>query len=165
MQVSCERMRCVLATKGSTMTALSSVSITWDDQDRPLITVEYKQPDGDGKAEVTPDEWLAALADRLADKSATYLRTLIELNEEQEHVSLQQLAERLGVEKKEADGWNRNLGRSIKAVVRDYGFLRPDQEDGTAQLFEIPWRKEEETWTYAVPRRYRQALLTALQDS
>lgn len=144
------------------MTELSTISISWDEEDRPLITVQYRHPDSDGKAEVTPDEWLAALADRLPDKSAAYLRALIELNEEQEHVSLEQLAKQLGVEKKEADGWNRNLGRSIKAVVRDYNFLRPDEEDGTAQLFELQWRKDEEVWAYAVPKRFRRALLTAL---
>jgi hypothetical protein len=147
------------------MTELSTISITWDEQDRPLITVEYAQDGADGKADVTPEEWLKALADRLTDKSATYLRALIEFNEDAEHVSLQQLADRLGVDRKEVDGWNRNLGRSIKAVVRDHGFLRPDEEDGTAQLFEIPWRKEEEIWTYAVPRRFREALLVALQDA
>jgi hypothetical protein len=144
------------------MTELSTISITWDDEDRPLITVQYRQPDEDEKLEVAPEEWLAALAERLPDKSATYLRALIELNEEQEHVSLEQLAQRLGVEKKEADGWNRNLGRSIKAIVREYNFLRPDQEDGTAQLFDLQWRKDEEVWAYAVPKRFRQALLAAL---
>lgn len=144
------------------MTELSTISITWDEEDRPLITVQYRQPDDDGKAEITSDEWLAALAGRLPDKSATYLRTLIELNEEQEHVSLEQLAEQLSVEKKEADGWNRNLGRSIKAVVRDCNFLRPDEEDGTAQLFDLQWRKDEEVWAYAVPKRFRRALLAAL---
>jgi hypothetical protein len=144
------------------MTELSTISISWDEEDRPLITVQYRHPDSDGTAEVTPDEWLAALAARLPDKSATYLRALIELNEEQEHVSLEQLAQQLGVEKKEADGWNRNLGRSIKAVVRDHNFLRPDEEDGTAQLFELQWRKDEEVWAYAVPKRFRRALLTAL---
>jgi hypothetical protein len=147
------------------MTELSTISITWDEQDRPLITVRYAEADGDGKIDFTPEEWLESLAGRLTDKSAKYLRTLIELNEDQEHVSLQQLADQLGVERKEADGWNRNLGRSIKAVVRDHGFLRPDEEDGTAQLFEIQWRKEEEIWTYAVPRRFRETLLTALQDN
>jgi hypothetical protein len=147
------------------MTELSTISITWDEQDRPLITVQYAHDGGAGKADVTPEEWLKALADRLTDKSATYLRSLIEFNEDEEHVSLQQLADRLGVDRKEVDGWNRNLGRSIKAVVRDHGFLRPDEEDGTAQLFEIPWRKEEEVWTYAVPRRFRETLLAALQGN
>jgi len=145
------------------MAGLSSVSITWDDEDRPVITVQYKEP-GDGDSDASPDEWLAALAERLTDKSATYLRALLDVNASQGHVSLADLATHLRVDKKEVDGWNRNLGRSIKAVVREFGFLRPDEEDGTAQLFEIEWDTTNELWVYAVPEKYRATLIKALDE-
>src|SRR3954447_11040076 len=117
------------------MASLNTVSITWDEQDRPVITVSYGEGDG-GAPSVSADDWLEALAERLTDKSAKYLRALIDVNATTGHVSLADLAVHLGVDKKDVDGWNRNLGRSIKAVVRDHGFLRPQQEDGTAQLFD-----------------------------
>lgn len=143
------------------MATLSNISITWDEQDRPVIVVKYVDPDG-AVPEVQPEDWLAALAERLTDKSATYLGKLLELNDSREHVSLADLASSLGVEKKEADGWNRNLGRSIKAVVREFGFLRTEQEDGTAQLFDPQWDDPNNQWLYAVPNRFRPALVEAL---
>jgi hypothetical protein len=143
------------------MAAISSIAITWDDRDRPLITVQYKDVDA-AAAEVEPNTWLATFAERLPDKSAKYLRTLLDLNEAREHVSLSELASTLGVEKKEVDGWNRNLGRSIKAVVRDHGFLRPEQEDGTAQVFDLEWDQANSLWRYEVPARFRPPLVQAL---
>jgi hypothetical protein len=143
------------------MTTLSTISITWDDLDRPLITVKYKDTDG-GAPEIQSEDWLSALAERLTDKSAKYLRKLLDLNEAREFVSLADLASELGVEKKEADGWNRNLGRSIKAVVRDYGFLRPEHEDGTAQVFDFQWDEPNNQWRYAVPAKSRTILIEAL---
>ena len=145
------------------MANLSSVSITWDDEDRPVITVQYMQS-GDGDTDASQDEWLTALAERLTDKSAMYLRALLDVNGSKGHVSLADLANHLDVDKKEVDGWNRNLGRSIKAVVRDSGFLRPDEEDGTAQLFEVEWDKANDVWIYAVPERYRATLIKALDE-
>jgi len=143
------------------MTSLNTVSITWDDQDRPVITVSYGQGDG-LSPELSVDEWLQALAERLPDKSAGYLRALIDLNETRGHVSLAGLAIHLGAEKKDVDGWNRNLGRSIKAVVRDYGFIRPEYEDGTAQLFDHEWKNDANLWLYAVPEKFRPILRQAL---
>ncbi len=139
------------------MPSISSVSITWDDRDRPLITVEYA---GEGRddGDVTPEAWLETLAERLPDKSARYLRALVDLNEANEHVSLAELAHDLAVEKKEVEGWNRNFGRSIKAVVRDHGFLRPEHEDGTAQVFDAQWDQANNQWRYEVPARYRAVL-------
>ena len=145
------------------MASLSNVSITWDDEDRPVITVQYQEPGG-GDSDARPDEWLVALAERLTDKSATYLRALLDVNASKGHVSLADLATDLSVDKKDVDGWNRNLGRSIKAVVRDSGFLRPDEEDGTAQLFEVEWDKADEVWVYAVPEKYRATLIKALDE-
>src|SRR4051812_38540984 len=127
------------------MANLSTLTITWDDQDRPVITVQYEQNE-DGASEATPDEWLGALVERLADKSANYLRALIDVNASQGSISLVDLASHLGVEKKEVDGWNRNLGRSIKAVVRDYGFLRREEGGGTAPLFDFEWHKGGNVW-------------------
>jgi hypothetical protein len=144
------------------MATLNTVSITWDDQDRPLITVKYADTDGTVPPEVVPDAWLAMLAERLTDKSAKYLAKLLELNEARGFVSLADLAAELGVAKREADGWNRNLGRSIKAVVRDSGFLRPDQEDGTTQVFDFEWDGPNNQWLYAVPEAFRPALVGAL---
>src|SRR5829696_1866124 len=149
--------------QGGLMASINTVSISWDDRDRPLITVQYRDADATA-AEVTPDTWLATLADRLPDKSAKYLRTLLDLNELREHVSLGELAAELGVEKKEVDGWNRNLGRSIKAVVRDHGFLRPEQEDGTAQVFDLEWDQPNNQWQYEVAARFRPVLIRALDE-
>jgi hypothetical protein len=150
--------------KGEPIVAtISSVSITWDQENRPLITVQYRD-EAEGGPEVQPEEWLAALAERLTDKSAKNLRKLLELNGTGAYVSLNELAAEVGVERKEADGWNRNLGRSIKAVVRDHGFLRPEQEDGTAQLFDFQWDQPNNQWRYAVPEKFRPALLEALDQ-
>jgi len=146
------------------MAAISSVSITWDDRDRPLITVQYKDAVPSAATEAEPALWLTTFAERLPDKSARYLRTLLARNEASERVSLGELAATLGVEKKEVDGWNRNLGRSIKAVVRDHGFLRPEQEDGTAQLFDLEWDQAGNLWRYEVPARFRGALIRALDE-
>lgn len=143
------------------MSTISSVSVTWDDRDRPVIRVEYKDVDGAAKG-VPSEQWLVALAERLPDKSAKYLRTLLDLNEAREFVSLADLASELGVEKKEADGWNRNLGRSTKAVVRDLGFLRPEHEDGTGQVFDLQWDDANNQWLYAVPAKFRPSLIAAL---
>src|SRR5688572_8226483 len=125
-------------TERSPMGNLNTLEIKWDEHDRPLITVTYR----DGEMPSTQADIGAALddlADRLQDKSATFLRELIRLNEAKGAVSLAELARELGVDKKDVDGWNRNLGRSIKAVVREFGFLRSDAEDGTAQLFDFEW--------------------------
>lgn len=114
--------------------------------------------------EVDADERLTALADRVADKSAKYLRALIELNAKNDRVSLADLATHLGVEKREVDGWNRNLGRSVKAVVRDHGFLRPEHEDGTAQVFDFHWDNDANLWRYTVPEKFRSILTKALDE-
>jgi len=144
------------------MASIDTVSLEWDDENRPCIKVIYKDTDGASASEVQADEWLVALAERLTDKSAKYLRTLIDLNEAREFVSLVELAAELKAEKKEAEGWNRNLGRSIKAVVRDYGFLRPEHEDGTAQIFDYQWDQPNNQWRYAVPAKFRPVLIETL---
>src|SRR4051794_3745892 len=59
--------------------SLNTVKITWDDQDRPEIQVEYSDSELP-ESQASPDEWLSALAEALRDKSANYLRALIELN-------------------------------------------------------------------------------------
>lgn len=144
------------------MASIDSVDLNWDDENRPLITVKYRHTEGAAAPEVQVDNWLVALAERLTDKSANYLRTLIGLNEAKDFVALAELASDLGVEKKEVDGWNRNLGRSIKAVVRDHGFLRPEQEDGTAQVFDLQWDQANNQWLYAVPAKFRPVLIETL---
>jgi hypothetical protein len=146
---------------GAGMSNISGISITWDDQDRPEIKVEYEKKNGTAP-KAAPEQWLTVLAERLPDKSAKYLRKLLELNEAKEFVSLTDLASELGVEKKEVDGWNRNLGRSIKAVVRDRGFLRPELEDGTAQVFDLQWDEPNNRWLYTVPAKFRARLIEAL---
>jgi hypothetical protein len=145
------------------MPTIDTIAITWDDQDRPLVTVRYRDEEA-ASPEVTPEDWLGTLAARLTDKSARYLRKLLALNETREHVSLTELAGELDVERKEVDGWNRNLGRSIKAVVREHGFLRPDEEDGTAQVFDFQWDQPNNQWKYAVPARFRSILIEALDQ-
>jgi hypothetical protein len=148
------------------MAKLNTVSIAWDDQDRPLITVQYA--DGEGalaSPAENPDEALMALAEQLSDKSAHYLRKLLELNEARGAVSLADLASEIGADKKEVDGWNRNLGRSIKKVItREYGFLRPDQEDGTAQVFDFEWDEPNNQWLYIVPTKFRATLILGLDS-
>ena len=145
------------------MDKLNTLEIKWDEQDRPLITVTYR--DGEtpsAQADIEPA--LEELAYRLGDKSAKFLRELIRLNEAKGAVSLAELANELGVDRKDVDGWNRNLGRSIKAVVRELGFLRADMEDGTAQLFDFEWDEANNQWLYVVPARFRGSLVKALEE-
>jgi hypothetical protein len=144
------------------MPTLSKISVTWDDEDRPLIEVTYDHGQRDSSADADVDEWLEALVARLTDESAEKLDALIEANEAVGAISLQDLADWMGADKKKIDGWSRNFGRSVKAVVRDYGFLRKDQEDGTAQLFDYEWDQSNNRWKYIVPERYRGAIRTYL---
>ena len=145
------------------MSDLKTVTVTWDENDRPVLTVTYGGADGDGGGiKADPDEWLAALTARLTDKSAEFLAALIKVNEAREFVSFDDLAAEAGVERKAIDGWNRNLGRSVKAVVRELGFLRTDQDDGTQQLFDYEWDDPNNVWKYAVPTKYRATLKEAL---
>jgi hypothetical protein len=149
------------------MPTLNTVSITWDEQDRPVITVSYhdREDDAAAAAGVDVNEWLEALVTRLTDESAERLRALIDANNAHGPTSLADLAEQLGVDKKKIDGWNRNFGRSVKAVVRDYGFLRKDQEDGTAQVFDFEWDNAGNRWLYIVPEKYRNTLIEHLDAS
>jgi hypothetical protein len=149
--------------KEEPVASLNTITITWDDQDRPEIKVEYSDSQH-LEAEATPDEWLPALAQALGDKSANHLRALIQLNATQGAVALVELAADLGVDKNDVDGWNRNLGRTIKRIVRDYGFLRPENEDGTAQLFDFEWDKAGNAWRYVVPEKFRPTLVEALDQ-
>lgn len=144
------------------MAALHTLSLTWDEKDRPVITVQYTADEQEPSASVEPDEWLEALVERLTDESADKLRALIDANNASGAVALGDLATRLGVDKKKIDGWNRNLGRSIKAVVRDYGFLRKENEDGTAQVFDFEWDQPGNRWLYTVPERFRAPLIAHL---
>ena len=145
------------------MSDLETVTVTWDENDRPVVTATYGSVDGDsGGIKADADEWLAALAARLTDKSAEFLSALIRVNEEREFVSFDDLAADAGVERKAIDGWNRNLGRSVKAVVRELGFLRTEQDDGTQQLFDYEWDDPNNVWKYRVPTKYRATLKQAL---
>jgi hypothetical protein len=147
------------------MPSLETLQITWDDHDRPVITVKYSSTsDGDDVGVVDADEFLRALVDRITDESASNLRALIEANNDKGPVALGDLAHELGVDKKKIDGWNRNFGRSAKAVVRDLGFLRPDEEDGTQQLFDFKWDAPGNRWLYVVPEKYRESLLRFLDE-
>src|SRR4051794_38104459 len=108
------------------MADLKQVTVNWDEQDRPVITVTYASTDEGSNVVADTDEWLTELANRVKDNGVRFLTQMLEANEEREYISIPDLAERAGVEKKVVDGWNRNLGRSVKAVVRDLGFLRTD---------------------------------------
>jgi hypothetical protein len=114
--------------------------------------------------EADPDEWLSALADRVSDNGAQFLTEMLKANEAHESISLADLASEAGVDKKVVDGWNRNLGRSVKAVVRDLGFLRTDQDDGTQQIFDTKWDQPKNQWLYAIPSKYRATLKQALAN-
>jgi hypothetical protein len=111
-----------------------------------------------------PEEFLQALVANLTDRSAGFLRALIDANESDGFVTLAELAVRMNVEKREVDGWNRNFGRSVKKTVREYGFLRSDAEDGTAQLFDWQWDQSDNAWRYRIPDKYRPILLATLSD-
>jgi hypothetical protein len=146
------------------MADLKQVTVNWDDQDRPVITVTYAS-ESDGMGVVAdPDVWLVELARRVSDNGARFLKEMLDANEAHEHVSFPDLAVQAGVQKKEVDGWNRNLGRSVKAVVRDIGFLRTDAEDGTQQLFDYSWDQPNNQWLYVIPTRYRATLKQALAN-
>lgn len=146
-------------------TTLRRIRITFDENDRPVIDVDYgdRTSADDGAARADPDEFLKALVANLTDRSAGFLTALIEANESG-FVTLAELAVRMNVEKREVDGWNRNFGRSVKKTVREYGFLRSDAEDGTAQLFDWQWDQNDNAWRYRVPDKYRPILLAALSD-
>lgn len=143
------------------MSSIKTLTVTWDDRDRPVIAVEYETAPGTSETDV--EEWLTTFPERQSDKSAQYLRALIQLNNHTgAHVTLAALADHLGIEKGAVESWNRNMGRSVKAQVRDYGYLRDDQEDGTAQLFDIEWNDAKAQWVYAVPEAFRPPLIAAL---
>lgn len=147
------------------MADLKSVTLTWDDEDRPVVTVTYADADRDGSGmRADPDEWLNRLAAQASDNGVRFLSEMLRINDEREAVSLAGLAEDIGVEKRVVDGWNRNLGRSVKAVVRDNGFLRPDAEDGTAQLFDYIWDQPNNQWLYVIPKPFRGTLSRALGE-
>jgi hypothetical protein len=147
------------------MADLKQVTVNWDEQDRPVITVTYASDDESGSSIVAdPEEWLTELASRVSDNGARFLTEMLKANEDNEHVSFPELAKRVGVEKKVVDGWNRNLGRSIKAVVREVGFLRTDAEDGTQQIFDYSWDQPNNQWLYIIPTRYRAPLKQALES-
>ena len=147
------------------MADLKQVTVNWDEQDRPVITVTYaSEHDGGSGAVADPEEWLTELANRVSDNGARFLTEMLKSNADDEHVSFPALAEQAGVEKKVVDGWNRNLGRSVKAVVRDLGFLRIEAEDGTQQLFDYSWDQPNNQWLYIIPTRYRAPLKQALEN-
>jgi hypothetical protein len=153
---------------------LSKITITWDDENRPEIAVDYQQAETQAEAETETGveiddteapradagEWLKALAERLSDKSARFLSTLVTMTADDGYVSLGELATQLDVARADVDGWNRNLGRSINAVTREHGHLRPETDDGTAQVFD--WKPSDDGWVYRVPAEFRQVLKDAL---
>jgi hypothetical protein len=147
------------------MADLKQVTVNWDEQDRPVITVTYASDhDASSGAVADSGEWLTELANRVSDNGARFLTEMLKANENDEHVSFPALAEQAGVEKKVVDGWNRNLGRSVKAVVRDLGFLRTEAEDGTQQIFDYSWDQPNNQWLYVIPSRYRAPLKQALEN-
>jgi hypothetical protein len=146
------------------MPALDKITIEWDEQDRPLITVQYADERDDTSTEADKAEFLKELAGRLSDESATNLRAIITANDAGGPIALADLATQVGVDKKKIDGWNRGLGRSVKAIVREYGFLRTDQEDGTAQLFDFVWDNDGSRWLYVVPKEFRGMLAQYLDE-
>jgi hypothetical protein len=149
----------------ATMADLKQVTVNWDEQDRPVITVTYASDnDGSSGAVADPDEWLTELANRVKDNGVRFLTQMLEANEAREFISIADLAKEAGVEKKVVDGWNRNLGRSVKAVVRDLGFLRTEAEDGTQQVFDYSWDQPNNQWLYIIPTRYRAPLKNALEN-
>jgi hypothetical protein len=95
-------------------------------------------------------------------RAPSFLAALINANEAQEFVSFDDLAAEARVERKAIDGWNRNLGRSVKAVVRELGFLCTEQDDGTQQLFDYELDDPNNVWKYVVPTTYRATLKEAL---
>ncbi|WP_354699926.1 hypothetical protein DSM112329_00186 [Paraconexibacter sp. AEG42_29] len=145
------------------MPDLRKVTVDWDDENRPVITVTYADGETAG-TETDVDVWLTALAAQVSDNGAQYLTEMLKANDAREHISIQDLATEIGIEKKVVDGWNRNLGRSVKKVVREVGFLRADAEDGTAQLFDFVWDDPNNQWLYAVPARFRETLKTGLEN-
>jgi hypothetical protein len=140
------------------MPALNTITIEWDEQDRPLITVQYADESDETSTEADAAEFLEVLALRLSDDSAKYLRALLSANESDGPIALADLATQVGVDKKKIEGWNRGLGKSIKTIVREHGFLRTDQEDGTAQLFDFKWDDAGNRWLYAIPNQFRVTL-------
>jgi hypothetical protein len=145
---------------------LQKIVIDWDDENRPTITVLYTS-DGERSGtgmQAAPDEWLPALADRVSENGARFLAEMIRLNEAHDYISFADYAEKIGEDKKVVEGWNRNLGRSVKAVVREYGFLRTDADDGTAQLFDYKWDAPNNQWLYVIPSKYRSTLKQALAE-
>lgn len=146
------------------MPTLNTVEITWDEQDRPLIMVRYKDEEDEERGDVDISAWLKALVVRLTDESAEKLGALIAANEKAGPIALADLGNQLGVDKKKIDGWNRNFGRSIKAVVREHGFLRKEHEDGTAQLFDFEWDDAGNRWLYVVPEKFREPLNSYLDE-
>ena len=139
------------------MPALDQIKIEWDDEDRPLITVKYAD-DRDDSVDADPEEFLEDFTNRLGDDSAKFLQALLTANGADGPVALADLATRVGVDKKKIDAWNRALGRSLKAVVREYGFLRKDHDDGTSQLFDFVWDNDGNQWLYAIPKDFRPIL-------
>jgi hypothetical protein len=146
------------------MADLKQVTVNWDEQDRPVITVTYAAEDDGSGMQADTDAWLTELANRVSDNGARFLTEMLKANEAREYISIADLAKEAGEEKKVVDGWNRNLGRSVKAVVRDLGFLRTDADDGTQQLFDYKWDEPNNQWLYVVPTRYRATLKQALAD-
>lgn len=139
------------------MPALDEIRIEWDDKDRPLITVKYAE-ERDDSVDADPAEFLENFTSRLGDDSAKFLQALLAANNADGPIALGDLAAEIGVEKKKIEAWNRALGRSLKAVVREYGFLRKDHDDGTAQLFDYVWDNDGNQWLYAVPKDLRSIL-------
>ena len=152
------------------MPGIASIEVTWDDQDRPVIAVRYAvehghidEPEHDQPQHHHPehdqhiDEWLAAFVARHDQGRREKLQAVIELGP----VTLEELAAHLELKLSEVQSWNRNLGRTVKAVVREHGKLRPEESEGTAQVFVFS-KNEAGAWLYAVAPEIRETLKTAL---
>ena len=103
------------------MSALNTITIAWDENDRPLITVQYANNRDGASTEAATDEFLRELALGISDESAGYLRALIAANESSGAIALADLAEQISVDKKSIESWYRGLGKTVKAMVRESG--------------------------------------------
>ncbi len=127
-----------------------------------MIDITYADGAGTTTMMADPEQWLTTLADNVSENGTQFLLEMLTANAERELVSFDELAQQAGVDRRVVDGWNRNLGRTVKRVVREVGFLRPEADDGTQQLLEPTWDQPNNQWRYTIPARYRGTLKQVL---
>src|SRR4051812_35553979 len=90
---SCEPRARVSANQGGEVMAdLKTITVNWDEQDRPVITVSYGNDGATGGMQADADEWLATLAVRVSDNGAQFLTEMLKANEAHEFISFVDLA-------------------------------------------------------------------------